>query len=56
MNQSKKLPHQYNVMEKGYRPIGTLNSKTPPQGGSAVPVPLNQSDVPKALVERPETK
>lgn len=25
------------MLEKGYRPIGTLNTRKPPQGGSAVP-------------------
>jgi hypothetical protein len=26
-----------NILEKGYRPIGSVNRNKPPQGGSGVP-------------------
>lgn len=33
-SESQPLPR---VWEQGYRPIGTLNTKNPPKGGSGVP-------------------
>lgn len=36
MNQTKQTSGPQ-IIEKGYRPVGTLNTQKPPQGGSAVP-------------------
>ena len=34
---------KYSPLEKGYRPIGRLDTKNPPQGGSGVPSKPNNS-------------
>lgn len=40
-SQRKNKSHQKrnNVIEQGYRPVGRLDTKKPPQGGSAVKHP-----------------
>ncbi len=36
-NFQKPVQTQYKPLERGYRPVGKLNTQHPPQGGSAVP-------------------
>ncbi|MHB9148350.1 MAG: hypothetical protein ACYC2U_08325 [Candidatus Amoebophilus sp.] len=38
MKETKQQPiQQANILEKGYRPIGRLDTSKPPQGASVVP-------------------
>lgn len=36
MSNLVKRDHHF-ILEKGYRPVNTVNPKNPPKGGSAVP-------------------